>query len=281
MVADDESALSRPTPTLAAADSLRVRSADGVQIAVWVDGEGPSIVLVHGSFGDHTAWALPLAELRKHFTTFAMDRRGFGASGDGPDHSVERDFEDVAAVVEAVAHEAGEDVALWGHSYGANCAMGGASLSSSVHHLVLYEPSFGLAYPPGAIEAADAALAAGDREGALVRMLFDVLELSQDEIDALRSSPRWPNLLAGAHTGPRECRAEEAWVYEPGRFDVIEAPTLLLSGSESPASIVAATHRAVDAIPGARIHRLEGHGHFAHRSDPAMVASIIRDFVLS
>lgn len=270
--------MNRPVPTSAAGD-LRVRSADGIGIAVWVDGEGPPIVLVHGSFGDHTAWAVPIVELRRHFTTFAMDRRGFGASADGPGHSIERDFEDVAAVVETVAASSGRPVILWGHSYGANCAMGGASLSSAVHRLILYEPSFGLTYPAGAIEAAEAALAAGDRESALVRMLFDILEMSPEEIDALRSSPRWSNLLAGAHTGPRECRAEEAWVYEPGRFDAIDAPTLLLSGSDSPDPIIRATHRAAAAIPDARIHRLEGHGHFAHRTDPAMVVSIIREFI--
>lgn len=120
-------------------------------MAVWVEGEGPSMVLVHGSFGDHTAWTMPIAELREHFTTFAMDRRGFGASGDGRDYSIERDFEDVAAVIEAVAARSGGPVILWGHSYGANCAMGGANLSSTVHHLVLYEPSFGIIYPAGVI----------------------------------------------------------------------------------------------------------------------------------
>ena len=83
----------------------------------------------------------------------AMDRRGFGASGDTADYSIERDFEDVAAVVDAVAARTGGPVALWGHSYGANCAMGAATLTSNVHHLVLYEPSLGLPYPPGSIEA--------------------------------------------------------------------------------------------------------------------------------
>lgn len=262
-------------------DLFQVLSIDGTPLTVWVEGDGPAIVLVHGSLGDHTAWKVPVEELGKHFTTFAMDRRGFGTSGDAEEYSIERDFEDVAAVVDAVANRNGGPVALWGHSYGANCAMGGASLSSNVHHLVLYEPSLGLSYPPGAIDAAEEELQAGDREGAIVRMLFDALEMSDEEVSALRSSPRWPNLLAGAHTGPREGRVEETWVYEPGRFDGIEAATLLLSGSESPSSVIEATHRAAAAIPDARLHVLEGHGHFAHRTDPAMVVSIIRDFLSS
>jgi pimeloyl-ACP methyl ester carboxylesterase len=156
--------------------------------------------------------------------------------------------------------------------------MGGASISRHVHRLILYEPSLGLEYPAGAIEEAEAALAAGDREEAVVRMLFDILDMSQGEIDALRSSARWPQILAGAHTAPRECRVEEAWEYVPGRFDRIDASTLLLSGGESPASVKEATNRAADAISHARIHILEGHGHFAHRTDPSMVVSTIREF---
>lgn len=262
-------------------ESFRVRSSDGTPLVVWVDGNGPPIVLVHGSFGDHTAWTAPVTELRQHFTTFAMDRRGFGASGDGPDYTIEREFDDVAAVVDAVAARQGEPASLWGHSYGAGCAMGGASGSPNVHHLVLYEPSLGLTYPPGAIDAAEAALAAGDREAALTLMLVDALEMSSDELDALRTSDRWANLLAGAHTGPRECRVEEAWAYEPGQFDGVTATTLLLSGSESPEPVRDATARAAGAIPDAHVHVLEGHGHFAHRTEPAMVASIIRDFCSS
>lgn len=262
-----------------APESFEVRSPDGTSVAVWAEGQGPPIVLVHGSFGDHTAWTAPLAELRKHFATFAMDRRGFGASGDGDHYTIERDFEDVATVVDAVAVRTGEPVALWGHSYGANAAMGGAAISSRVQRLVLYEPSFGLTYPPGTIEAAEAVLAEGDREQALTHMLVDALEMTPGEFDALRSGPRWPNLIAGAHTGPRECRVEEGWVYEPGQFDGITAATLLLAGSESPDSLTQATQRAAASIPDARVHVLAGHGHFAHRTDPETVVSIIRDFV--
>lgn len=262
-------------------DSFEVHSSDGTPLRVWVGGDGPPMVLVHGSFTDHTAWAVPVVELNKHFTTFAMDRRGFGGSGDGVDYSIERDFDDVSAVVEAVATRSGQPVVLWGHSYGANCAMGGASISPGVDRLVLYEPSLGLKYPVDAIEEAEVALAAGDRERAVVRMLFDALEMSRQEIDALRSSPRWPLILAGAHTAPRECRVEHAWEYSSGQFDGIDAATLLLTGSESPAPVKEATDRAAVAIPNARVQVLEGLGHFAHRTDPAMVVSIVREFCSS
>lgn len=260
-------------------DSFEIHSTDGTPLRVWFGGSGPPIVLVHGSFTDHGAWAVPAGELVKHFTTFALDRRGFGASGDADEYSIEREFDDVAAAVLAAAERCDQPVTLWGHSYGANCAMGGASRSADVRRLVIYEPSLGLQYPPGAIEEAEAALAAGDRERAVVRMLFDVLDMDEREIEGLRSSPRWPQVLAGAHTTPRECRVEQTWGYAPGQFDGINAPTLLLSGSESPPPIHDATSRAADAIPEARVHVLDGHGHFAHRTDPELVVAIVRDFV--
>jgi pimeloyl-ACP methyl ester carboxylesterase len=256
-----------------------VEAPDGVPIAVWVDGSGPPIVLVHGSFTDHTAWTIPIEVLSRHFTTYALDRRGFGASGDGDDYTIRQDFGDVAAAIDAVASRSGEPVVLWGHSYGANCAMGGADLSEAVSHLVLYEPSLGLQYPMGAIEAAEAALAAGDSEGVVARLLFEILEMTDQEIAGMKSSPRWPIILAGAHTVPREAREEQGWIYTAGQFDGIAAPALLLSGGDSSPAIVEATRRAADAIAGSRVQVLDGHGHFAHRTDPEMVVSVILDFV--
>jgi pimeloyl-ACP methyl ester carboxylesterase len=254
-----------------------VRSADGTSLAVWVAGDGPPLVLVHGSIADHTTFD-PFTEiLRNDWATFSMDRRGFGASGDGVEYAIGRDFEDVAAVVDAVAERAGGPVVLWGHSYGANCAMGGATLTANVGHLALYEPSLGLAYPPGSIEAIEDALARGDREAAIVTVLVEILEMSEEEIDAMRAQPLWPVRLAAAHTVPRECWVEHRWVYEPGQFDAITVPTILLSGSESLPPIVEATHRAAAAVAHARIKVLEGHGHFAHKTDPPMVASLLQE----
>jgi pimeloyl-ACP methyl ester carboxylesterase len=207
-----------------------------------------------------------------------MDRRGFGASGDAAHYSIERDFEDTAAVVDAVAARTDGAITLWGHSYGANCAMGGAARTANVHQLVLYEPSLGISYPPGSIEHVEHALAAGDNDAAIVAVLVDILELTDEEIDAFRNNPLWPVRLASAPTIPRECRAEEGWIYRPGQFDAVAAPTLFLTGSDSVPVVTKATHEARAAIPHADLRVLEGHGHFAHKTDPEMVAAIIRDF---
>ena len=74
---------------------------------------------------------------------------------------------------------------------------------------------------------------------------------------------------------------EDGWTYRDGLFAGISAPTLLLSGSDSPAPVIEATHRAKAAVPVARIEVLDGHSHLAHQTDPAMVAAIIREFMAS
>jgi len=259
------------------ASRFDVRSRDGTSLAVWVDGDGPPLVLVHGSMCDHTRFDPLVAELRDGVTTFAMDRRGFGASADAGGYSIEREFEDVAAVVDAVAERAVGQVALWGHSYGAGCAMGAAALTSNVHHLILYEPGLGLAYPTGSIQAIEEALAAGDRETAIFTA-FGVLDLTEEERDAMRAGPLWPVRLASAPTLPRECRTEESWTYRPGQFDAVTARTLMLTGSETPPDVRDLAHRAAAAIPNTEMRVLEGHGHFAFQDEPAAVAAIIRQF---
>lgn len=263
------------------AERFTARSPDGVDLAVWLEGEGPPLVLVHGSLQDHTVSAALVTELSADFTTMAMDRRGFGASGDREPYSLDREFADVAAVVDAAADRTGRTVVLWGHSLGASCAMGGAALSARVSHLVLYEPSLGLRYPPGWIDRADEALAAGDRESVSVMVFRDLLDFTAEQIDALRTGPEWPSRLASAHTVVREARAEQEWTYRPGAMDGITAPALLLAGSESAPMLREATDAALAAIPDARVRVLHGHAHIAHRTDPALVADIIRDFVAS
>jgi pimeloyl-ACP methyl ester carboxylesterase len=104
--------------------------------------------------------------------------------------------------------------------------------------------------------------------------------VTEAELDALRSGPRWPAMLASVPTVPRECRAEDGWRYRPGALDGIAAPTLMLAGSESPPVLGEATDRAAGAIPGARVRLLQGHAHLAIRTDPAMVADVIRRFAL-
>jgi pimeloyl-ACP methyl ester carboxylesterase len=117
----------------------RVASADGTEIAYWTSGEGPPLVLVHGATADHNRWGPLLPYLERSFTVHAMDRRGRGGSGDAPGYSIAREFEDVAVVVDAVAGASGSVVDIYGHSYGGLCVFGGATLTSNIGNLVLYD----------------------------------------------------------------------------------------------------------------------------------------------
>jgi pimeloyl-ACP methyl ester carboxylesterase len=88
-----------------------VRSKDGTPIAYWRSGSGPALLLIHGATADHTTtWRFVLSELERHFTVHAMDRRGRGGSGDAPAYALEREAEDVAAILDAV----GEPVSVLG-----------------------------------------------------------------------------------------------------------------------------------------------------------------------
>ena len=97
-----------------------VTSKDGTPITYWHSGKGPPLVLVHGTGVDHGRWAPVLPAFEQHFSACAVDRRGRGANGDSEDYAIEREFEDIAAVVDWL----GEPVILLGHSYGALCAGG-------------------------------------------------------------------------------------------------------------------------------------------------------------
>lgn len=124
-----------------------VISMDGTRIGWARTGDGPPLVLVHGTTADRTRWKPVLPAFEERFTVFAVDRRGRGASGDAANYAIEREYEDIAAVVNAI----GAPVNLLGHSYGARCALGGALLARNIRSLVLYEPALTgpKPYPPG------------------------------------------------------------------------------------------------------------------------------------
>ena len=111
---------------------LPVTSRDGTELGVWVSGQVPPLVLVHGTTSDHTTWDAVRPHLEPHVMLYAVDRRGRGASGDGPDYELVREFEDVAAVVNAAAMQAGSAVDLMGRSFGGLAAWGAATVTRNL-----------------------------------------------------------------------------------------------------------------------------------------------------
>jgi pimeloyl-ACP methyl ester carboxylesterase len=240
-----------------------VTSLDGTPIAYWRSGEGSPLVLVHGTSADHSRWKPVLPAFEEHFTVYAVDRRGRGGSGDSEDYSIEREFEDVAAVVDSI----GEPVDLLGHSYGAVCALEAALLTRNARRLVLYEPGMNVTgeqiYPPGFIDRLDALLEAGDRDAVISTMFRDLVGMPQEEVVHLRSLPAWQERVKAAPTVPRELRADEAYRFDPERFGDLAVPTLLLSGGDSPAFLKAADKAVDETLPNCRIVVMPGQGHAA------------------
>ena len=115
---------------------VRFASSDGIPIAAWRCGHGSPLLLVHGTGADHTRWAPVLAGLAERFTVYALDRRGRGASGDGPTWSIRQETEDLIAVLEAI----GGQVDVVAHSFGAARALEAALLTDHIRRLVAYEP---------------------------------------------------------------------------------------------------------------------------------------------
>jgi pimeloyl-ACP methyl ester carboxylesterase len=266
------------------ATARRVASRDGTEIAYWTTGEGPPLVLVHGAVADHTRWRPLLPYLEPHATVHAMDRRGRGASGDGPAYSLAREFEDVAAVVDAVAEACGSAVDLYAHSFGGLCAFGGAALTASLGRLVLYEgwpPVEPGAHrlPPGLGERLEALLAARDHDAVVETMFREFV---------LCPRPRWP-LSGPSRPGParvaaapalvRELRANAEAALDPGQAARITVPTLLLTGSDSRDPFAADTRAVAAALPDARVVVMEGQQHVADILAPEVVAGHLLAFL--
>lgn len=258
-------------------------SHDGTPIAYWRSGSGPPLVLIHGATADHQRWATVLPQLEPHFTVLAMDRRGRGGSGDSPEYDGLREAEDVAAVVEAVAADTGKQVNLLGHSFGGHCCLEAALLTGKMRRLVLYEPAIAPADPPVPEEVLDrmqAALDRGTPEAALEIMFREVVQMPDHEFDMYRRLPVWPVRVTLAHTLPRELRYHSAYRFDADRFAGMDTPTLLLSGSDSPAFTRDVDEMLLAALPNARAVVMPGQQHIAMDTNPELFAGEVVSLLL-
>lgn len=257
---------------------LSITSRDGTKIAYARSGDGPPLVLVHGTAADHTRWASILAALEQRFTVYAMDRRGRGASGDSTDYTIAREFDDVVALVDSI----GEPVVLLGHSYGAICSLEAGLRANRVRKLVLYEPPIpaGLAvHPPGSAEQLQALLDKGDKVGVVTTFLTAIVHMPEAEVRMLQPQPSWNGRLAAAHTIPRELRAVDGYCFDPVRFQEFNVPTLLLLGGDSPALFKAAIDTVQAALPLSRLVILPGQKHVAMNTAPALFLNEVLAFL--
>ncbi len=258
-----------------------IPSWDGTPIACFASGDGPPLVLVHGVLGDHTRWEVLRPQLDGHATVYAIDRRGRGASSDHERYDVEREFEDVAAIVDALAAHHGATVDVYGHSGGASFALGAATLTANVGGLVLYEPPVdpGALLPAGFLDRLEGLLAAGDHDGVVEIFCREVLHMPEEQLAVYREHPSWAARVAAAPTLPRELAIPPERLFDPDRVGQVAAPTLVLTGDQTPAGFSAGVEVVAAAIPGAQVRFLHGQGHTADVVAPALVAEQVLTFL--
>ncbi len=261
----------------------KVTSRDGTPIGYYRSGSGSPLVIVAGTgAANPIAWTSVFSTLEKHFSVYTLDRRGRGESGDSHTYAIEREFEDIAAVVDSI----GEPVYLLGHSFGALCALEATLLTHNIRKLILYEPAIRLSNEPIAdpdtlSDRIQALLDAGNREGVLITFYREAAGMSSHEIEQMRSSPAWPERLALAHTLPREIRAEERYRFDAQRFRDLPIPTLLLIGGDSPRSLKEVTETVATALPDMRIAVMPGQQHIAMYTAPDLFLHEILTFCIA
>ncbi len=260
---------------------------DGTPIAVFTSGptSGPPIILVHGATADHTAWRATAPQLAATFRVHAIDRRGRGSSGDGPEpYRIEAEYDDVAAVADAVAAESGEPVDVVGHSYGGRIGLGAALRTGSIGRIVVYEgaPSPGgrSGYRPTGVEQRiREQIDRGDHDAALETFFREIVGMPPADLAAYRADPIWPRRAAAVHTTLRELEADGSPEASLAALGVVEQPVLQILGGASKPVFAEAT-AALDALlADSRVVVIDGARHAAHHTHVDELVAATRSFL--
>lgn len=239
----------------------QVTSKDGTTIAFDQFGNGPAVVLVSGGSVDRSSNA-PLATLlAKHFTVFNYDRRGRGPSGDTQPYAVEREIEDIAAVVTA----AGGSAYLFGSSSGAALAIEAASQLGSITKLALWEPPYILdsaARPPAdTAQTFHELVAAGKRDEAVEYFMSKVVNLPPEFVASAKTQPFWKGQVALAHTLEYDATIMGDYSLPERSLAALHIPTLVVNGSASFPFMQATVDAAAKLVAGAQRITLDGQQH--------------------
>ncbi len=258
-----------------------VTSADGTRITFDRSGAGPAVIFVHGALTDRTFPVLAglAAALAPELTVFNYDRRGRGGSGDTPPYAVQREVEDLDALIGA----AGGSAMVFGGSSGAALALEAAAAGLAISRLALWEPPYHVddtapALPDDFGSQLDDLVQAGRPGDAVALFMTEAAEMPADQVAWMRAQPSWALAEAIGHTV-----AYEAAVMGPGnalpagRIASVTAPTLVLNGGDSPAWMTSAGKAVAGLIPGATRLVLNGQ---SHNPAPESLAPALLDFFL-
>jgi alpha-beta hydrolase superfamily lysophospholipase len=258
-----------------------VVSRDGTAIAFTRSGEGPPVILVDGALCYRASGPSgPLAaRLSGRFTVYSYDRRGRDGSGDTLPYAVEREVEDIEALVK----EAGGSAYVYGISSGAALALEAAARLTGIRKLALYEAPFIVddTHPPRPedyLARMDELVAAG-RRGDAVRMFLRTVGVPAFGLMIMRLMPVWRKLTAVAHTLPYDLRVlgdtGSGRPLPADRWATATVPTLVMDGGKSPAWMRNAMRALADVLPDARYRTLPGQTHLLK---PQALVPVLREF---
>jgi pimeloyl-ACP methyl ester carboxylesterase len=259
-----------------------VTSADGTSIAFDRSGSGPALILIGGALTDRRAADELVPLLDRRFTVVAYDRRGRGDSGDRPPYAVEREVEDLGALIDAVGGEA----FVFGHSSGAVLALEAAIDDLPITRLAIYEPPFVVddtrpPIPPDYVERVRALVAEDRRGDAVEYFLTQAVGVPQGAVTQMRGAPMWPRMESLAHTIAYDGAVMDghlsgeplpaAWVAS------VTIPTLVMDGGASPDWARNAVRQLAAILPNAERGTLAGQDHGAA---PDLVVTALEGFFL-
>ncbi|MEU4192274.1 alpha/beta hydrolase [Kribbella sp. NPDC026611] len=261
-----------------------VISADGTSINYDRAGSGSPLVLLTGNLDDG-AENEPLAqELAAGFTTYNLRRRGRAGSGNDRPYSLQREIEDIAAVIEA----AGGMAHLYGVSSGGALALEAAAAGLNVDRVIVYEVPYSvgseaLEYWQAYVDDLEAALSAG-RRGEAVELFMRLAGASDEDIAGARSAPVWAALEDLAPTLAHDAACLGDGAVPRDRLATVKRPTLVLTGTAHDPTAPGlpteffdlAADEITAALPNADRDRLPGQGHVAN---PQAIATAIRTFI--
>lgn len=254
-----------------------VTSADGTPLSVRKSGDGDPVVMVHGVLDGVGAFSMVELAIAEHHAVWVYDRRGRGGSGDGADYSLEREIEDLTAVLDA----AGGPSHVVGHSFGAVVALAAAASGAAMRSLALYEPPLRQdQIDQEVVEEIGALVAADEYDRAIMSMATDLAGISDDEIALVRKvKPIWNQLRDGVRSAPREldALADVTW----DRFDlpVRDRPVLVIRGGRDCSPVYPRPEDLHRFVSEAGVVTIPGQGHLAMNFAPNQFAEAVLDFV--
>jgi pimeloyl-ACP methyl ester carboxylesterase len=257
------------------------RSKDGTTIAFDTVGDGAAVILVPGALNTRGDMPPYVDALSPSFRVVAYDRRGRGDSGDTPPYAVEREVEDLDAVIEAVGGRA----SLVGFSSGAALALETARRSADVERVVAYEAPFIVddtrePVPADYVARLDELVANGERGEAVAYFMVTGVGMPADMVEGMRSMPMWPGLEALAHTIAYDGRAMGDHMsgrpFADGEWDDVTVPVLVADGGDSPPWMHNGARALADALPNATYRTLAGQ---THQVAPEALAPAVTEFL--